>query len=67
LGESLSAVGIIGVVGDFNKGDIIEIIGEKRQKLGFGIAEYGAPRAKELMGVKKARPVIHYNHMFISN
>lgn len=62
---SLLPVGVIKVEGDFDKGDIIEIIGEKKQKLGFGIAEYDASRAKELMGAKKAHPVIHYNHMFI--
>jgi glutamate 5-kinase len=62
---SLLPVGVIGVKGDFKKGDIIEIATERGQKLGFGIAGYGALKAKELMGIKKARPVIHYNHMFI--
>ncbi|MCR4325331.1 MAG: glutamate 5-kinase [Patescibacteria group bacterium] len=63
---SLLPVGAIKVEGDFNKGDIIEILGERGENLGFGIAEYGADRAKELLGVQKARPIIHYNHMFIS-
>lgn len=62
---SLLPVGVTGVEGSFNKGDIIEIIGEKKHRLGFGIAEYSASRAKELIGAKKARPVVHYNHMFI--
>lgn len=62
---SLLPVGIIGVSGDFCKGDIIEVIGESGQKLGFGIAEYGAEKARELMGAQKARPVIHYNHLYI--
>jgi glutamate 5-kinase len=62
---SLLPVGVIGVIGDFSKGDIIEIIGENKQKLGLGIAEYNAAKAKELMGLKKRRPVIHYDHMFI--
>ncbi len=63
---SLLPVGVIGIEGDFNKGDIVEIVGEQKQKLGFGIAEYGASKAKELMGVKKAKPVVHYNHMVIN-
>lgn len=62
---SLLPVGVIAVKGDFNKGDIIEIIGEEKKKLGFGIAEYNSEKAKDLMGKQKARPVIHYNHMFI--
>lgn len=63
---SLLPIGVISVQGDFKKGDIVEIIGEKEEKLGFGIAEYTAEKAKELMGTKNGRPVIHYNHMFIS-
>jgi glutamate 5-kinase len=62
---SLLPVGVISIEGDFSKGDIIAIVGEKGQKLGFGIAEYGASKAKALMGAQKARPVVHYNHMFI--
>ncbi len=63
---SLLPVGVIGVEGDFNKGDIVEIVGEKGQKLGFGIAEYSATKARELMGAKKAKPVVHYNHLVIN-
>lgn len=63
---SLLPVGVVKVEGDFDKGDIIEIIGEKGKKLGFGIAEYGAVRAKELMGQKKTKAVVHYNHMVIN-
>ncbi len=62
---SLLPIGVIKVEGDFDKGDIIEILGEDKRKLGFGIAEYSAAKAKKLIGVKKARPIIHYNHMFI--
>ncbi|MEK9151609.1 MAG: glutamate 5-kinase [Patescibacteria group bacterium] len=62
---SLLPVGVTKVSGNFEKGDIIEIIGTQGKKIGYGIAEYNAVRAKELAGLKKARPVIHYDHMFI--
>ena len=62
---SLLPVGVVKVEGSFDKGDIIEIMGTTRHKLGFGIAEYDAKQARELIGMKRARPVIHYNHMFI--
>ena len=42
----------------------IGIVGEKRKQLGFGIAQYGATKAKELMGSKGARAVVHYDHLF---
>lgn len=62
---SLLPVGVTKVEGDFSKGDIIEIIGESKQKIGFGVAEYSAEKAKALIGKKQSRPIIHYNHMFI--
>lgn len=63
---SLLPVGVVGVEGDFLKGDTIEIKGEKGQKLGFGIAQYDFMRARELAGKKNVKPVIHYNYMFIN-
>lgn len=62
---SLLPVGVTKVEGDFSKGDIIEIIGESKQKIGFGVAEYSAEKAKALIGKKQSHPVIHYNQMFI--
>lgn len=62
---SLLPVGIVKVEGNFDKGDIIAIVGDNKQQLGFGVAQYGAAKAKELMGAKKARPIIRYNYMFI--
>jgi glutamate 5-kinase len=64
---SLLPVGIIKIAGDFNKGDIIEIVGEQNQKLGFGVAQYSSSMAHALIGTKKARPIIHYDHMFINS
>jgi glutamate 5-kinase len=61
---SLLPVGVTAVRGEFVKGDIIEIYGPK-QKLGYGIAEYGAERVRELLGKNNSRPVVHYDHMFI--
>ncbi len=64
---SLLPIGVVAVNGEFKKGDIIEIVGESKQKLGFGIAEYGSEKVKEVIGTKGARPIIHYNHMFIGS
>ena len=62
---SLLPVGVTKVKGDFAKGDIIEILGDGERKIGFGIASYGAEKARALIGEKQSRPIIHYNHMFI--
>ena len=63
---SLLPVGVTNVEGDFNKGDIVEILGDERQKIGFGIAQYDTKRAKECMGKKNGKAIIHYDYMFIN-
>ncbi len=62
---SLLPVGVTHVEGTFKKGDIIEIRGENGKKLGFGIAQYGADEAIQLVGKKGARALVHYDYMFI--
>lgn len=62
---SLLPIGVVKVEGDFAKGDTIEIKGIKKQKLGFGVAQYDSIHAKEFMGKKNKKPIIHYNYMFI--
>lgn len=63
---SLLPIGMIKIEGNFDKGDIIEIKGSKKQTLGFGVAQYNSVHARELMGKKNARPIVHYNHMVIN-
>lgn len=62
---SLLPVGITRIDGNFTKGDTVEIRTETKEKLGFGVAQYSSEKANELKGKKNARPVIHYNYMFI--
>lgn len=62
---SLLPVGVTKVSGEFGKWDIIEIRNEKNKVLGFGVAQYDFRKARQSMGTKNARPMIHYDHMFI--
>ncbi len=62
---SLLPVGVVKVEGQFKKGDTIEIRNESGKKLGFGVAQYDAEKAKELRGRKGGRALIHYDYMFI--
>lgn len=59
---SLLPIGIMDVITDFKKGDIIKLTGEDGILIGLGIAEYGADKTKERMGQKKQRPLVHYNY-----
>ncbi len=61
---SLLPVGIIEIQSDFLKGDIIKIVDEKNQLIGLGIAEYSSDKAKERIGQKKQKPLVHYDYFY---
>ena len=62
---SLLPVGVTKVEGDFNKGDIIKIRGEKGKELGYGVAQYGAQQAREYIGKKGKRELVHYDYLYL--
>ncbi|HTE34176.1 MAG TPA: glutamate 5-kinase [Chryseolinea sp.] len=63
--KSLLPVGILQVVGKFKKGDIIRIVDEEDHEVGLGLARYGNEKAKELIGIKNQKPIIHYDHLYL--
>lgn len=62
--RSLLPIGIIQITSDFKKGDIIRLIDEKEVLIGLGIAEYGADKARERIGQKGQKPLVHYNYFY---
>jgi len=62
---SLLPVGVMKIVTDFKKGDIIKLIDENNKPVGLGIAEYGADKAKERVGQKKQKPLVHYDYLYL--
>ena len=63
--KSLLPVGMVQVIGKFKKGDIIKIVDEKDHEIGLGLARYGYKKAKELIGQKNQKPMIHYDHLYL--
>ncbi len=63
---SLLPVGVAKVSGNFIKGDIVEIKNAQGKELGFGIVQYDAARAREIVGKKNMKPMVHYNYMFVN-
>jgi len=55
------------VIGEFQKGDIIKIQNTKKEDIGIGMAQYNAERAKEYIGQKGKKALIHYDYLFIEN
>ena len=63
--HSLLPVGVTHVIGKFKKGDLIKIIDENDREIGLGLARYGYKKAKEVVGVKNQKPLIHYDHLYL--
>jgi len=63
--NSLLPVGIVKIYGKFKKGDIIKIVDENRKEIGIGIARYSHKKAREVIGLKNQKPIIHYDHLYL--
>jgi len=63
---SLLPIGVIAITDDFQKGDIIKLVDETGKQIGLGIAEYGSDKARERIGQKKQRPLVHYDYLYLN-
>ncbi|MFI5163257.1 MAG: glutamate 5-kinase [Sphingobacteriales bacterium] len=63
--SSLLPVGVVKIIADFEKGEIIKLVDEDNKTVGLGIAEYGADKAGEWMGQKNKKPLVHYDYLYI--
>lgn len=62
---SLLTVGIVQVMGSFEKDDIVTIELESGEHIGVGKVAYDSEKAKELIGVKGVKPIIHYDYLYL--
>lgn len=63
---SLLPVGIIKIIGEFQKGDIIKVLDENGKLVGQGIAEYGSDKALERLGQQNQKALVHYDYLFLN-
>ena len=62
---SLLPIGITEISGNFEKDDIVKIIGEKGKLIGVGKAQYNSEKAAQLIGKKNQKPLIHYDYLYL--
>lgn len=68
LGEravSLLFVGVTAVNGDFEEGDIINIMNEDGLRIAVGRAGFGSVEARRNIGRHDLRPLVHYDYMYM--
>lgn len=63
--SSLLPVGIINIIGNFKKGDIVKIIGNTGKVIGLGKAQYNQEKAETHIGKTGTKPLVHYDYLFL--
>ena len=63
--SSLLAVGVTRVDGEFEKDDIVKIVAPDGRVFAVGRTAYDSEEARKLIGVQGAKPIVHYNYLFI--
>lgn len=62
---SLLAVGVCEVRGEFDRDEIVKIIGPDGVQIGVGRVGCNSTQAREDMGKKAIKPFIHYDYLYI--
>lgn len=62
---SLLPVGVTRIAGTFEKGDIVGIYDPEGHQIGVGKAQYGSNAAREVIGRKGEKPLIHYDYLYL--
>ena len=64
---SLLLIGVTRIIGDFMKGDIVRIVDENGNFIGIGKSQYNAETAIKKIGERDAKPIIHYDYLYLRN
>ena len=62
---SVLLVGVTQITGDFEKDDIIKILDSKGTQIGVGCAGYSSEKARERMGKRSDKPLVHYDYLYL--
>ncbi|GHV55684.1 glutamate 5-kinase [Bacteroidia bacterium] len=62
---SVLFVGITRITGKFKKDDIVKIINEENKQIGVGRAGCDYEKSLSLIGKRNARPMIHYDYLYL--
>jgi glutamate 5-kinase len=63
--RSLLPVGVERIEGEFEKGDIVKIFAPEGRQIGVGRAATDSTHARRQVGQKGARPLVHYDYLYL--
>lgn len=62
---SLLPVGITAIDGDFEEGDIIDVVNAQGKVIALGRSGYNAAEARKVIGQHDVKPMIHYDYLYM--
>lgn len=62
---SLLPIGVTHIKGEFEVDDIVRIIDESGNQIGVGRTAYDKDKATAMIGKKQAKPIIHYDYLYL--
>ncbi len=64
---SLLLVGVTKIEGNFEEGDIVNIISDNGRKVALGRSNYSSEDAQKHIGVHNIKPLVHYDYLYMDN
>ena len=62
---SILPIGVTCVEGDFERDDIVRIVAPDGNPIGVGRVAYDSNAARELIGKQGAKPLVHYDYLYL--
>ena len=62
---SILFVGVTQITGDFEKDDIVKIIDHEGVQIGVGCTGYSSDDARERIGKRSDKPLVHYDYLYL--
>lgn len=62
---SLLPVGVVRIEGEFEKDDVVKIFDCNNHQIGVGKVRYDSKKAREIIGKKNQKPLIHCDFMYL--
>lgn len=62
---SLLPIGVTGIDGEWEEGDIVTVLDPKGARVGMGRVSMSSRETLELMGQRGGKPVVHYDYLYL--
>ena len=62
---SILPIGVTAIKGDFERNDIVRIIGADGKEIGVGRTAYSSEEARQLIGQRNKKALVHYDYLYI--